>query len=151
MIFEWAGGVPQRISRHVAERWLCGLRGVGRGRVVYAGCMSHARRGFVDAAKVAPLAPLAPLPAEVIARFGELYAVEKAAIESGMKPEERQALRQQKSVPVMSALKERLVAIRQQIAPGGALAKACNYALGAMEPVGRVFAGWAHRDRQQLV
>jgi len=95
--------------------------------LVYAGCLSHARRGFVDAAKVAPLDPL---PAEVIARFGELYAVEKAARQAGLGAEQRQALRQQKSVPVMAALKERLVAIRQQMAPGGTLAKACDYALG---------------------
>ncbi len=38
---------------------------------------------------------------------------------------QRLALRQQKSVPLMAALKERLV-IRQQIAPGGALAKASD-------------------------
>lgn len=36
--------------------------------LVYADCLSHARREFVDAAKVAPHDPL---PAEVIARFGE--------------------------------------------------------------------------------
>jgi transposase len=96
-------------------------------RIVYAGCLAHARREFVDAAKVAPLDPL---PAEVIARFGELYAVEKQARQLGLGAEQRRALRQQKSVAVMAALKERLVAIRQQIAPGGTLAKACNYALG---------------------
>jgi hypothetical protein len=96
-------------------------------QIVYAGCLAHARREFVDAAKVAPLDPL---PAEVIARFGELYAVEKQARESGLGIEERKALRQQKSVAVMAALKERLIAIRQQITPGGTLAKACQYTLG---------------------
>lgn len=59
--------------------------------IVYAGCLSHARRGFVDAAKVAPLDPL---PTEVIARFGELYAVEKTAREVGLDAAQRQALRQ---------------------------------------------------------
>ena len=95
--------------------------------IVYAGCLAHARREFVDAAKVAPLDPL---PAEVIARMGELYAVEKEARQLGLGAQERQALRQQKSAPVMAALKERLVAIRQQMAPGGTLAKACDYTLG---------------------
>ena len=95
--------------------------------IVYAGCMAHARRAFVDAAKVAPLAPL---PAEVITRVGELYAVEKAARQAGLGPKERQGLRQQKSAPVMALLKERLVGIRQQTTPGGTLAKACDYALG---------------------
>ena len=44
--------------------------------IIYVGCMSHVRRGFVDAAKVSPLDPLAP---EMIRRIGELYAVEKEA------------------------------------------------------------------------
>jgi transposase len=95
--------------------------------IVHAGCASHARRQFVDAAKVAPNDPR---PIEVIARFAELYAVESQARQAGLIPEDRRILRQQKSAPVMAALKERLVAIRQQIAPGGTLAKACDYTLG---------------------
>jgi len=95
--------------------------------IVYAGCMSHARREFVDAAKVASHDPL---PAEVIAHFGQLYAVESQARQGALGPEDRRDLRQTKSAPVMALLKERLVAIRQQIAPGGTLAKACDYALG---------------------
>lgn len=95
--------------------------------IVYAGCMSHARREFVDAAKVAPHDPL---PAEIIARFGQLYAVESQARQGALGPEDRRELRQTKSAPVMVLLKERLVAIRQQIAPGGTLAKACDYTLG---------------------
>ena len=95
--------------------------------IVYAGCMAHARRGFVEAAKVAPLDPIAP---EVVTRIGELYAVEKAARTRGLGPEQRLALRQNKSVPVMAALKIRLVEIRQQIPPGGKLAQACDYMLG---------------------
>lgn len=95
--------------------------------IVYAGCMAHVRRGFVDAAKVAPNDPL---PAEVIERFGQLYAVEKQARQAGCGPNERLAIRQAQSAPVMAALKECIVAIRQQIPPGGALAKACDYALG---------------------
>jgi len=95
--------------------------------IVYAGCMSHVRREFVDAAKVAPLDPL---PAEMIKRIGQLYAVEKEARQAALPPAGRLALRQAQSVPVMAALKERLVAIRQQIPPGSTLAKACDYALG---------------------
>jgi transposase len=95
--------------------------------IVFVGCLAHVRRGFVDAAKVAPRDPL---PAEMIDRFAELYAVEKEAREGRLGPEARQALRQAKSGPIMAALKTRLVDIRQQIPPGGKLAKACDYALG---------------------
>jgi len=95
--------------------------------IVYAGCLAHARRGFVDAAK---LAPLDPLPTEMLALFGQLYGIEKEARQGGLDAAQRLALRQQKSVPRMATLKERLVAIRQQTVPGGALAKACDYTLG---------------------
>ena len=95
--------------------------------IVYVGCMSHARRGFVDTAKVAPLNPL---PLEIIHRFGKLYAVEQEARAGAMGSEARLALRQVKSVPLMAELKNRLVEIRQQIQPGGKLSQACDYALG---------------------
>ena len=95
--------------------------------IIYAACMAHARRGFVEAAK---LAPQNPLPPEIMGRFGQLYAVEEKARQGGLTPAARQALRQEQSVPVMAALKLRLVEIRQQIAPGGKLAQACDYALG---------------------
>ncbi len=95
--------------------------------IIYVGCMAHARRGFVDGAK---LAPLDPLPPEVIGRFGQLYAVEKEAREMGLSAQARLALRQAKSVPAMAELKSRLVEIRQQLLPGGKLFQACDYALG---------------------
>jgi transposase len=95
--------------------------------IIFMGCMTHARRGFVDAGK---LAPQNPLPPEVIGRIGQLYAVEKQAREAGLGAEQRLALRQSQSVPVMAALKTRLVEIRQQLPAGGKLAQACDYALG---------------------
>jgi len=94
--------------------------------IVFAGCLTHARRGFVEANK---LAPQNPLPVEIIETMGLLYAVEEKARKAGMGPAERLALRQNESVPVMEALQLRLVEIRQQIAPGSKLAEACNYAL----------------------
>jgi len=95
--------------------------------IVYVACATHVRRGFVDAAKVAPLDPV---PTEILTGFGQLYAVEKEAREGGLDPQARLALRQAKSVPIMSALKSRLTEVRQQIAPGSKLSQACNYALG---------------------
>jgi hypothetical protein len=95
--------------------------------IVYVGCLAHARREFVDALKVAPLNPV---PQEILARFAQLYGVEKEARERNLGPEARLALRQAKSVEVMARLKTRLVEIRQQLTPGGKLAQACDYALG---------------------
>ena len=102
-----------------------GYNDLGEG-IVYAGCMAHVRRGFVEAQK---LAPKNPLPAEVIEGFRKLYAVEAEARERGMDAEGRKALRQERSVPLMGALHGRIQEIRQQMAPGGKLAQACDYAL----------------------
>lgn len=125
-------------SREGPREFLKGFRGklqsdgygvydkLGEG-IVYVACAAHVRRGFVDAAKVAPLDPV---PAEILVRFGELYAVEKEAREAGLSSEARLALRQTKSVPIMNGLKARLTEIRQQITPGSKLAQACDYALG---------------------
>lgn len=95
--------------------------------IVYVGCLAHARRTFVDALKVAPQDPL---PAEIIQRMGQLYAIEREARLAGLGAAERKAVRQSKSAPIMAALKSRLIEIRQQIPPGGQLAKACSYTLG---------------------
>lgn len=95
--------------------------------IVYVGCMAHARREFVDLAKVSPLDPVPP---EVIGRFGKLYAVEEQARQAGLSPQARLALRQAKSMPLMAELKDRLVQIRQGSTPGSKLAQACNYTLG---------------------
>jgi transposase len=134
VIFEFQMGR----SREGPQEFLKGFRGklqsdgysvydkLGEG-IVYVACAAHIRRGFVDAAKVAPLDPLPP---EILARFGELYAVEKEARQGGVSPEARLALRQAKSVPIMAALKSRLTQIRQQLTPGSKLIQACDYALG---------------------
>ena len=137
--------------------------------IVYVGCLAHARRGFVDAAK---LAPHDPLPAEVLERFGQLYAVEEQARQAGLGAPERQQLRQQQSAPMLAQLKARLVEIRQQITPGSKLAQACDYALrqwsrleeylkdgvleidnnwceGAMRPIALGRKNWLHIGSEQ--
>lgn len=95
--------------------------------ISYVGCMAHIRRGFVDAAK---LTPLDPLPVEVVQQIGLLYEIERDARTQNLTFDQRLELRQRASQPVMAALKTRLIAIRQQITPASALAKACDYALG---------------------
>lgn len=95
--------------------------------IVYVGCLAHARRNFVDAAK---LTPNDPRPVEVMERMAKLYVLEEQARLAGLSPAERQAARQRTSAPVMAELKERLVQIRQEAVPGTKLAQACDYALG---------------------
>jgi transposase len=120
------------------EKFLTGFRGIlqcdgypgydqlGPG-ILYLACMAHIRRGFVEAAK---LAPEDPLPAELTAQIDRLYQIEREAKAKGLGAQERRSLRQAESRPIMASLRARITEVRQQIMPGSKLAKACEYAMG---------------------
>jgi len=95
--------------------------------LTHAGCLAHARRGFVDALKVTPEDPAAKA---ILAEFGRLYAVEKQARESALSCGERAHLRRLRSVPVLTGLQEKIIVLRQGVLPQSVLGKACDYALG---------------------
>jgi transposase len=95
--------------------------------IKYVACMAHIRREFMNASKVTPKDPL---PVEVLFQIGLLYEIERQARSEQLSAEARLGLRHQKSQPILRALHQRIMAIRQAINPGGTLAKACNYALG---------------------
>jgi hypothetical protein len=103
---------------------------IGGEGIVFMGCMTHARRGFIDALKINPKESRAT---EIVGVIGALYAVEAHARETGMSAAERLALRQQKSVPLLAELKSKIIAARRQALPQSALGKACDYALGQWE------------------
>ena len=98
--------------------------------ITFVACMAHIRRRFVDTAKVTPLDPL---PVEIVRQIGLLYDVEEEARSRNLTPDQRLDLRQTKSRPLMTALKTRILQIRQDISPDRALARACDYALGQWE------------------
>jgi transposase len=95
--------------------------------IAYAGCWSHARRPFH---KAHLLAPQDPLPLEVIGQIQELYRIEEEARTRGLSAQERLALRQAHSAPVLDKLKARIMEIAQQALPASQLGKACKYTLG---------------------
>ncbi len=95
--------------------------------ITYAACWSHARRGFHKAHQ---LAPEDPLPLEIIEQIRGLYQVEEQARLQGLSPQARLAARQERSRPLVDALKARILAVAQQATPASQLGKACKYALG---------------------
>jgi transposase len=90
--------------------------------IVRAGCMAHARRKFVDAQKTHPA-----IAAEAVGIIKRLYAVEDRGKELDV--ESRRALRQRESVPILSALKNKLLDWRDQLLPKHPMAEAVNYTL----------------------
>lgn len=86
-----------------------------------SGCLSHLRRYFWYALDTAPEAAM-----PVIELIGELYDVEADAKNRRLSHEQRQALRVEKSLPILKRLNDYLQATASM--PRTPLAKAINYA-----------------------
>jgi hypothetical protein len=101
-----------------------GYNGVVAGnQITRAGCWSLARRKFIDAERVAP-----EIAREAVALIGALFGVERKAKDLGA--EERLALRQAQSVPVLAKLRGKLLEWKEQLLPKHPMAEAVNYTLG---------------------
>ena len=104
-----------------------GYNGVVAGNeITRAGCWAHARRKIVDAEKAAP-----EIAREAVESLRALYDVERRG--KDLSAAERLELRQAESAPALAALKERLLAWKQQLLPKHPMAEAVSYALGQWE------------------
>lgn len=72
----------------------------GRADIDIAHCWAHLRRDFFDITKTAP----APIAEEALRRIAQLYAIEAGI--RGCTAAERRAVRQERSRPVVEALKQ---------------------------------------------
>ena len=102
-----------------------------RGDVRLAFCWSHVRRNFYELATPGP----APIALEALERIAALYAVEKDI--RGRGADERRAVRQQKSRPLVDALEPWLRAKLGLISQKSKLAEAIRYALSRWEGLTR--------------
>jgi transposase len=91
--------------------------------VSLAYCWAHCRRQFFELAKSAP----APIATEALRRIAELYEIE--ADIRGKSADERRAVRQQKTKPLIEALKTWLEKPLAQVPGRSNIAKAIRYAL----------------------
>lgn len=91
--------------------------------VTEVGCMAHARRKFFDlhASNKSELAQTA------LCSIGELYEIENKARELSV--EERHLIRQEQAVPLIDTLHLWMLAQRQLVPDGSAIAKALDYSL----------------------
>jgi transposase len=92
------------------------------GGIIQAGCWSHARRKIVDSRGLLPAVGDAAL--ELI---GRLFAVERQAQEQKLSADDRLALRQEHSVPVIGQLQEKLASWKSPLLPKHPLAQALSY------------------------
>jgi transposase len=107
------------------------------GPILEAGCWAHARRPFFALADIeastrrkaegkAP-APISPLALEIVQRMDRLFEIERGI--NGKSAEERRAVRQELSRPLVADLEARIRAERPKLSCGNDLAKAMDYML----------------------
>jgi hypothetical protein len=85
-----------------------------------AGCWSHARRKFIDTEPIAPQSARA-----IVTLIGRLFAIESRATTLSL--EERLALRQTESQPVVTSLQAMLQEQKDKLLPKHPLAQAIGY------------------------
>ena len=102
-----------------------------RGDVQLAFCWSHVRRRFYELAATGP----APIASEALERIAGLYAVEKDI--RGRNADERRAMRQDRSRPIVDELEPWLRAKLALISQKTKLAEAIRYALSRWDGLSR--------------
>ena len=102
-----------------------------RGDVQLAFCWSHVRRRFYELAAAGP----APIASEALERIAGLYAVEKDI--RGRNADERRAMRQDRSRPIVDELEPWLRAKLALISQKTKLAEAIRYALSRWDGLSR--------------
>jgi transposase len=107
------------------------------GSILEAACWSHARRPFFALADIEASArrkaegktpaPVSPHALEIVQRMDRLFEIERGI--NGRSAEERRAVRQELSRPLVGELENRMRAQRPKLSRGNDLAKAMDYML----------------------
>ena len=132
----WFAYSPDRKGEH-PQQHLADFRGILQadgyagftqiydgGSVFEASCWAHARRKFVELDELHK----SPVAAEMIARVGALYGIEEEI--RGRRPDERRAVRHERSRPLLDAMKPWLEQTLATLSQKSATAKAIRYVLG---------------------
>jgi transposase len=104
------------------------------GPITEALCWSHARRKFFELADIATNArrgkdapPISPIAFEAVKRIDALFDIEREI--NGLTSEQRLAVREERSVPIVAALEEWMRAERARLSRHASVAKAMDYML----------------------
>ena len=98
-----------------------GFDGLYRSGVTEVGCWAHFRRKVFDLHERSPT----PLTTDILERIGALYAVEAEV--RGQPPDVRRRARQERSQPLVDALREELDAALRRLSSKSDMAKAIAY------------------------
>jgi hypothetical protein len=107
-----------------------GIYAGSNGNIIEVGCWAHARKKFEEALATAPEQVLAAK-----AWIRTLYDVEDEA--KDLSSVERLRLRQEKSVPLLTSLRQWLLVQKEKVLPKSPIAAAINYVLNQWEALQR--------------
>jgi transposase len=99
---------------------------VGGPKIVHAACWAHARRKFFQAVELNPQDQTA---IGIVAQIDELFKIEREMPQAVLGREDRQAIRLEKSKPLLEEIKSQIERARSGALPKSLLAKACQYTL----------------------
>ncbi len=94
--------------------------------VIGIGCMSHARRKFMDILKIVKNKACG-VSYKIVGLMKKLYSLEQEIKEHD--PDEKKRKREEKAKPILDKIYELLIKYKNKAPPGGMLAKAINYSL----------------------
>jgi transposase len=100
---------------------------VGGPKMVHACCWAHARRGFYEAHKLSPGETVAR---GIVVLIDELFRIDAEARAQGLDATGRDALRQDRSRPLLAEIRTAVEAARGAALPSSKLGKAIQYTLG---------------------
>lgn len=130
IIPSWFNGIIQADG---GSELTCYLKG-GKKRdrpppdITRAGCWTHVRRKFFEAAKAG-----CQHAKRLLKVINVLYRIERIAREGTLEAKERAALRQRRARRVVQGFRRRLERVIQEVRPKSSVGKACLYALGQWE------------------
>ncbi len=96
--------------------------------ITLAGCWAHGRRKFVDSHDLCP-----EIAGGILLRIRRLFAIEEPI--KGRPPDERLAVRREKSVPVLAELHGLLLSGKEKLLPKHPVAGAIGYVLNQWKPL----------------
>lgn len=99
---------------------------VGGPGIVHAGCWSHSRRKFFEAAKLNPTDVAAT---HIVALIDELFWIDALARAQNLGLAARHALRLERAKPLVEVIRGEVEAARDACLPSSALGKAAHYTL----------------------
>lgn len=149
----WFAYSPDRKGEH-PEQHLKGFQGALQadgyagfnrlyetGTIREAACWAHVRRKFFDLEQ----AHASPLAAEMLARIGQLYEIEREI--RGRSPDERREIRQARARPLLDAMRVWLLEIQQKVSRKSGIASAVGYTISRWTALVRYCDdGWLEVD-----